>query len=308
MSSIDFVEVARKGKLPVVAMGHVNVQEVVAAEPHRSARLRVFSRRIHGQPSFTFSMATFVFTLVHRLARPDSEFRNMLVHSNCNYSRAAPLLFFRAKNGNEGDVERLHFCSWHDLEPHWNSTRDHALWISAEGPYSDLLKLLDSIRDERVGDCDDLPSAEAPPVAAAKGDAHQEAIAFRNELLSRNWPDGKRVAEMAGAGSRSNPHQYAARQRSNGALLGVWVAAERTYRHPEFQFDAHGAIRPAVADLLKVLPDNDEDRNGWRRAFWLYSPHALLSGETPAEVFALDPQRVVEAAREEFCGDPNAHW
>ncbi|RDK01158.1 hypothetical protein DLM46_19360 [Paraburkholderia lacunae] len=145
-------------------------------------------------------------------------------------------------------------------------------------------------------------------MAAAKGDAHQEAISFRNELLSRNWPDGKRVAEMVGAGSRSNPHQYAARQRSNGSLLGVWVAAERTYRHPDFQFDAHGAIRPAVADLLKVLPGDEEDRNGWRRAFWLYSPHALLSGETPADVFGRDPQRVVEAAGEEFFGDPDAHW
>lgn len=87
---------------------------------------------------------------------------------------------------------------------------------------------------------------------------------------------------MAGTGSRSKPHQYAARRRLNGALLGVWVAAERTCRHPDFQFDAYGAIRSAVADLLNVLPGEEEDGNGWRRAFWLYSPDPLLSGETQA--------------------------
>ncbi|WP_225032061.1 hypothetical protein [Paraburkholderia sp. XV] len=307
MSSIDFVEVARKGDLPVVAMGHVNMQEVVASEPHHSARLRVFTRRIHGQPSFTFSMATYVFSFVYHLARTDSEFRNQLVHFGGSYPHEAPLLFFKAKDGDVAHVEHLHFNSWRDLIPHWNTAIDHALWISAEGSHRDLLKLLDSIVAEKIADCDDDPSsAEAPSVE--KGDAHQEAIAFRNELLSMNWPDGKRVAEMAGTGSRSNPHQYAARQRSNGALLGVWVAAERTYRHPDFQFDAHGAIRPAVADLLKVLPADEEDRNGWRRAFWLYSPHALLSGETPADVFVRDPQRVLNAAKEEFRGDSNAHW
>lgn len=182
------------------------------------------------------------------------------------------------------------------------------MWISAEGSHSDLLKLLDSSRDETAVDCDAPSSEKSQAVATVRGDPQQEAIAFRNELLSMNWPDGKRVAEMAGTVSRSNPHQYAARQRSNGALLGVWVAAERTYRHPEFQFDAHGAIRPAVTDLLKVLPRDVEDRNGWRRAFWLYSPHAFLSGETPADVFVRNPQRVVDVAREEFCGDANAHW
>ncbi|MEX3958749.1 hypothetical protein [Trinickia sp. EG282A] len=308
MSSIDFVEIAQKGNLPVVEMGNVKVWEAVASEPLGSARLRFFSRRTPGQPSFTFSRMTFIFALVRRLARPDSEFRNVLAHFSGSYPHEATQILCKATRGNEDDLEHLHLQSWHDLELHWAAISDHALWISAEGPHSDLVKLLDSILDETGGDCDNTCSAKSPPAATGKGGPQEEAIAFRNELLSRNWPDGKRVAEMAGARSRSNPHQYAARRRSNGALLGVWVAAERTYRHPDFQFDTHGAIRPAVADLLKVLPGDEEDRNGWRRAFWLYSPHPLLSGETPADVFVRNPQRVVEAARAEYCGDPNDRW
>jgi hypothetical protein len=98
------------------------------------------------------------------------------------------------------------------------------------------------------------------------------------------------------------------RLRSNGSLLGVWDAPKRTFRHPDFQFDHHGQIRPEVADLLKILPGGDEDRGGWRRAFWLYSPHRQLGGETPADVFARDAQRVIEVAKREFQGDRDARW
>lgn len=36
-----------------------------------------------------------------------------------------------------------------------------ALWISVEGPHSDLVKLFDSILDETGGDCDDVFSEVA---------------------------------------------------------------------------------------------------------------------------------------------------
>lgn len=129
---------------------------------------------------------------------------------------------------------------------------------------------------------------------------HQAAIDFRNELLAIGWPDGKRVAEMARASVGKNPAQYAARLRSNGSLLGVWDAPERTFRHPDFQFDMHGRLRPEVAELFKVLPGADEDRGGWRRAFWIYSPYPRLDEEAPAETFARDAERVIEVAKREF--------
>ncbi|CAB3693597.1 hypothetical protein LMG24238_03244 [Paraburkholderia sediminicola] len=304
MSSLDFVEITSRGEIPFVAMGHVNVQEVVAAEPPRGARLRVFSHRLPGQPSVSFSLACVFISIVRHMASPDSEVRNYLTHSDCDIARGKHLLFFRAKAGGTERVEPMAVCNWSDVGSLWGDSFDRALWIAVEGPHRDVLKLLDSIREQEQ-DCTPV-SAEASPPAA--DDAHQAAIDFRNKLLAKNWPDGKRVAEIAGSGSASNPHQYATRLRSNGALLGVWVAAERTYRHPDFQFDAHGTIRPDVASLLKVLPSNGEDPNGWRRAFWLYSPHAMLDGETPAAVFARAPQQVVEVAKREFCEDPSAHW
>lgn len=139
-------------------------------------------------------------------------------------------------------------------------------------------------------------------------DPHQEAIAFRDELLSRGWPDAPQVTARCGIATQDNDIDYATNARASGTLLGVWVAVEGVYRYPDFQFDSQGTVRPAVSDLLKALPGDADDRTGWRRAFWLYSPHAQLADETPAELFARNAVRVIEAAKAEFHEQANASW
>ena len=134
------------------------------------------------------------------------------------------------------------------------------------------------------------------------------AESFRDELLAKNWPDDMAVAKTARLPPGENIERFAARLRSSGTLFGVWVAQEHSFRYPDIQFDMRGNIRPEVTALLKVLPGEDDDRGGWRRAFWLYSPHALLDGQTPAEVFPSEPQLVVDVARREFTGDVDASW
>ena len=306
MSSIDFVEVARLGNQPVVQVGHMNVKEVIVSRPHHGARLRVFARCAHDQSNVPLSMVTTILSLARKIAGLDSDVRSLLVRLRGNHPRGRQLLFFKARDLNAGSVEHLHVNTWRELEPLWTASLDRELWLAVEGTHNDVLKLLDTIREQRVDDSNDSEPAKISP--STSGETHQAAIEFRNELLAKNWPDGKRVAEMAGAGSVSNPHQYAARLRLKGELLGVWVATERAYRHPDFQFDIHGALRPEVADLLSVLPSNEEDRGGWRRTFWLYSPHSLVDDKVPAEVFALSPQRVIKAAKLQFGGERDDHW
>jgi hypothetical protein len=294
------------GNQPVVEVGHMNVKEVVASQPHGSARLRVFARHTHDQQNVAFSMATISLSLVNKIAGLDSEVRILLMRLQGDHLRGEKLLFFKAKDVNAGSVEYLHANTWRELEPLWIATLDHEFWLAVEGTHDGILKLLDSIREQTAKDSAGSAPTKLSP--STSENAHQAAIEFRNELLAKNWPDGKRIAEMAGTGSVSNPHQYAARLRLNGELLGVWVATERTYRHPDFQFDAHGALRPEVVDLLSVLPSNKEDRGGWRRAFWLYSPHSLVDDKIPAEVFALSPQKVIKAAKLQFGGEQDDNW
>jgi hypothetical protein len=134
-----------------------------------------------------------------------------------------------------------------------------------------------------------------------------DSIAFRDELLSRNWPDDGRVGALAGIQGSGNANQYVRALRADGRILGVWSEDQHAFLYPEFQFDHGGGIRSGIARLLAVLPGND-DREGWRRVFWLYSSHAQLDGETPAEVFPAQPARVVEVAEREFNGSPDDAW
>jgi hypothetical protein len=135
----------------------------------------------------------------------------------------------------------------------------------------------------------------------------QASIDFRDELLAKNWPDDQGVAELTGVLSGPEAGQYASRARAAGELLGVWCAPRRAFIYPDFQFDRWGKPRPHVAELLAILP-YDEDRGGWRCAFWLYSPHAYLDNQLPAEVFARDPAWVLRVARDQFSGDRDAGW
>ncbi|POR56200.1 hypothetical protein B0G62_101597 [Paraburkholderia eburnea] len=133
------------------------------------------------------------------------------------------------------------------------------------------------------------------------------AIEFRDELLEMGWPDDLWVAELVGEVPGPEATTSAIRAQASGDLLGVWSAPRHCFLYPDFQFDRMGAIRKDVAGLLAVLPSED-DRGGWRRTFWLYSPHALLDDRTPAETFIDDPARVIAVAREEFLGDCEATW
>jgi hypothetical protein len=136
----------------------------------------------------------------------------------------------------------------------------------------------------------------------------QAAIEFRNELLDRQWPDAAQMSALTGAQLGLNEAKaYAASLRNQRVLLGVWSIRDRGFRYPGFQFETSGQLRSDVAELLAILPDND-DRGGWRRAFWLYSPHARLDGAEPAEVFVTDPQRVIMVAKQQFGGDRDASW
>jgi hypothetical protein len=142
---------------------------------------------------------------------------------------------------------------------------------------------------------------------SSPNEPHQFAIEFRDELLEKGWPDDRHLAKLIGMSSESAFEQYAAHARTAGLLLGVWSEVLRGFVYPEFQFDRLGKLRPEVSELLSILP-SEGDRGGWRRAFWLYSPHALLDGQLPAWVFATDSASVLKVAREEFDGDRDTGW
>jgi hypothetical protein len=137
--------------------------------------------------------------------------------------------------------------------------------------------------------------------------------AERRAALMQSWLSSTGVAVLLGRHrpgpdqpgrtkrkTLQNPGQPAAVLRAQGRLLGVWVDAERGFRHPDCQFDGDQVL-DVMAGLLALLPPGRG--SGWSQAEWLYSPHALLDGRPPAELLATDPARVLAAARHESAED-----
>lgn len=297
MFSFSYVEVAQAGSRPVVEVGKTSTRQVVTERRKQGARLRVYAQDDYDPRKSTLTVFGVFQALLQCLASPQSSVRDSL--------SLYPILtderrFFYAPFADFSKVVPFAVTSWEDLESRAGNALGALLLLEADGPQADFQKLLDAISH-------DLGAKEDSPASAGAEASHEAAIAFRNRLLAKGWRDAKGVAELVGAHIGSNPNQYAARLRARGGLFGVWSAKDRSFLHPDFQFDQRGNIRPEVAELLKALP-NEHDRGGWQRAFWLYSPHALLAAKSPAEMFVSEPARVIEVAKREFNGDVDAGW
>lgn len=156
-------------------------------------------------------------------------------------------------------------------------------------------------------------------------------LSFREGLLALDWPDSHAVGRQLGS-TGAGAESRVSRERAAGTLFGVWAGHDRSgYRHPTFQFLPSGSVHERLPELLDALARQPgltqaADRTGWKRAFWLYQPRGRLSvqalalraaapaqlradparfaaldtaARTPAEVFASDPQAVIDLARDD---------
>lgn len=146
----------------------------------------------------------------------------------------------------------------------------------------------------------------------------EAAAALRDELLALGWPTSAEVGR-ANCSQTTDPARWAKTKRDAGELLGVWSPADRTWRHPSFQFYADGTLHPRIQELLVTLAESsdfspDNDRGGWRRAFWLCGSSYGLAGpdgepRAPAEVFLEDPDSVIRWAHGVAAVlDANLYW
>jgi len=126
-------------------------------------------------------------------------------------------------------------------------------------------------------------------------------------LLANNWPDESKLLGLVKTSYGADAKYALTLMRSGGVLLGVWSALHQRFLYPDFQFNNDGHLIPEVSLLLRILPAEGDDA-GWRRAFWVYSPHALLDGRTPSSIFALDPLKILEVAKAEFNVSSDEGW
>ena len=94
--------------------------------------------------------------------------------------------------------------------------------------------------------------------------------------------------------------------RVNRQILSAWDAPSEQYFYPPFQLSQRCVI-PEMAHVMKWLEPYTNE-SGWGSVGWWLSPHSLLDGNSPADIFPMEAGRVVMIAEEEFSEDQNRFW
>jgi hypothetical protein len=152
-----------------------------------------------------------------------------------------------------------------------------------------------------------MEAAGGSSTQSSGASAREAAVDFRERLLANNWPDESSLLGLIRTSHGADAKSAFTLMRTGGVLLGVWSARRECFLYPDFQFDDDGRLIPEVSLLLRILPAEGDDA-GWRRAFWLYSPHALLGGRLPSSIFAADPRKILEVATAEFNVSSDEGW
>jgi hypothetical protein len=141
-----------------------------------------------------------------------------------------------------------------------------------------------------------LSAVSASEVAPDGNDASEREmlIRVRREMLSKVGAYSSEDLAAAAESTTKNPSQFAADQRSTGAIFGVRFGRE--WRYPSFQFDSR---RHAFPEMRAVLQALSPDEQGWDRLQWFLEPHETLRGRTPLDVWKKNRKKVIEAANTE---------
>lgn len=264
------------------------------------AFLRLYVREHAQTPTVGFIGA--INRVLTRLTRPESAIRTTLARTHVLADAAiAPRWFvYRTRRAtlepmDPGEAYRHAVAMLRDTQEIARQGDVIVEIIGSLAGEAATTELMDQVWHELEA-ADNPPDANPEPRAAAMDLPMQAAVRRREAFLALNWPTSNAVGTRLGA---NTPAQRAADLRAAGRLLGAWAAPQRTYVHPDCQFDREGQPLPVVRELLQILPTQG-DEGGWRRTFWLYGPREALGGRAPADLLATDPGSVLELARKEF--------
>ena len=90
----------------------------------------------------------------------------------------------------------------------------------------------------------------------------------------------------------ADPRDVAKQARQSRKIFAGWNGHH--YRYPAFQFEPNSGLRPKTDQLIEALPRERDGTVGNDAVLWVFSPDHAFEGKTPAESFALEPDRVIE--------------
>lgn len=122
-----------------------------------------------------------------------------------------------------------------------------------------------------------------------------DSITILRELLA----DESLWLDSAAAGKRLDDHSIdpkatASQARSAGRIFAVWDGSH--FHYPAFQFERGGGLCAKLSELIEALPRESDGTVGLDAVLWMFAPDLAFEGQTPAECFLHDPQRVILVA------------
>ncbi|TVR67842.1 MAG: DUF2384 domain-containing protein [Candidatus Competibacteraceae bacterium] len=114
-------------------------------------------------------------------------------------------------------------------------------------------------------------------------------------LESGDWLTAANVAQLAGLSTR-NPSAQPNKWKKQGLIFAIHHNGVDYY--PGYGLNRDAGFRPLKA-LAKVIEVFVGHKDGWGMAYWFRSPNSFLGGKRPQDVLGTQPERVIEAARDE---------
>jgi hypothetical protein len=139
--------------------------------------------------------------------------------------------------------------------------------------------------------------SDVTPSKAAREQARMLIDARTAILNSGDFIPASEVAKIAGF-SATNPSVQPNKWKRNRDIFAIQHGRDDLFPLYALNPDDHRP-RKQMAEILHILSDA---KDGWGLAFWFAALNSFLDDERPQDVLAVDPDRVIAAAKDEMAG------
>ena len=160
-----------------------------------------------------------------------------------------------------------------------------------------LPQLIEQRQDETLKKFVSIFLTAVAPSKAARQQARMLIDAKTAILNSGDFLPASEVAKLAGF-SATNPSVQPNKWKRNRDIFAIQHGREDYFPLYALNPDDYRP-RKQVAELLRIFGDA---KDGWGLAFWFAALNSFLDDERPQEVLAVDPDRVIAAAKDEMAG------
>ncbi len=138
---------------------------------------------------------------------------------------------------------------------------------------------------------------DVTPSKAAREQARMLIDAKTAILNSGDFVPASEVAKIAGF-SPTNPSVQPNKWKRNRDIFAIQHGRDDRFPLYALNPDDHRP-RKRMAEILRIFGNA---KDGWGLAFWFAALNSFLDDERPQDVLAVDPDRVIEAAKDEMAG------